>query len=302
MANPCRWRCAAATTLTTVCLVGSVLFGGPSEDSAHRIRLRRDEKAGERFHVRVSQIHTEQSKTLTGQKLLKTEDKKVHTELEAVSTILRVDEKKRASHVRLEIIRFVQRPRGADQDHVLLAKGAVVQAFVQKGKDAFLVNGKPVVGQTHEALDEMISLPKRPTSEKEVFGTSERKKPGDRWPIRNKIAASIWKLPDPKAVSGHMKLERVEQVDGVPVLTILGEFAVTRFMPKQKDGVIYRKARAAGTVQRRYTDDPPISRFNETTHMTVELDVQTQPRKNVPAVNIQSITTDHTERTVRLLP
>ena len=285
------------------------LWGASPEDQKYTIRLGRSAKVGDRFRIHVTETKSERTKTIVNDKVAKRETKKQIFELEATSTVVRVDSRKRPVHLRLDILQCVQRSDEADDEHVVLAKGAVVQAFVREGKTVFQVNGKQVSEGTSEVLDDLINLPTQPISDQDIFGTSEPKKVGDRWPIRADLMARSFaesdkdlEAPDPKLISGQMKLEKVEKEQGVPFITLTGKFTIKRFMPKNKGGATITRARLQAGVKRRYADDSRISRFDETLDMALEMELKIPAREKVPAITVQTSAAVRTERSSRRVP
>jgi hypothetical protein len=99
------------------------------------------------------------------------------------------------------------------------------------GKPAFLVDGKPVDKKAAAVLGILFAPPHSKVTDDDIFGTKERKKVGESWPINRDLAIMdiAKKGVQIEDLAGTTKLEKVFVVDGLKCLKVTAEMETDKF-------------------------------------------------------------------------
>ena len=125
----------------------------------------------------------------------------------------------------------------------LVAKGKVLIAE-GKGKDTVFTlkdGGEALSKEATEALDLVISLDTNDTvNDDELFGTKEKKKPGESWPVGAEAVAKdserVGVVVKPGDVEGSFRLDGIEKEGEVECLKLSGNLVVKKLVAKADDG------------------------------------------------------------------
>ena len=128
----------------------------------------------------------------------------------------------------------------------------------------FLVGGRPVAENIKEALELFFDADARKEDEitdDEVFGTKERKKVGDTWPINAELAARQATAEgiklDAGNVTGATTVVKKETVNGTPCLRLRSTMKATGFqMPMP--GMTLDQSKVAGVFEASFPIDPSL--------------------------------------------
>ncbi len=291
-------------------LLALIVFCGPVALSlraqGHAVRFERQAKKGERFEVQVVEKDQTNTKTLFDGKVTEEKNEEIETSLEAIKTVVEVDGQNKVQRVRWDIGRLVQKFGGEQAEHVVLAKGAVVETYLEKGKQVFLVNGKPVAGDTADVLDDLMGFSKSDVSDEDIFGSKVKRKVGERWSInREQVAKSFSESKELQVaaneVVGHVTLVSTEQIEGKKYLTVAADVKLGRVFPKERNGYAYPKSKMHGTFRRRYADDPAVGHASETLKMMLDLELVSKATQDIPAFKMLMKTNTTETRSFRLM-
>lgn len=209
-----------------ICILFPALFLNPlspraAEDFA--IRLSHPEKPGSRMETDTT-ADTDDVVTFSVRGRVFRENKNQESwRLRAMETIDAITDQSEASRKTLKVIEFTQSSDGVTKP--VLKPGAIIKAASDKGEETFTVDGSPAAPQVRKMLERLVSLSEdgRPTDD-DLYGTSKRKKIGERWPIDSKAIARAMKTAKlsvaPDAVSGQATLKAVREKNGRRFLEI----------------------------------------------------------------------------------
>lgn len=190
------------------------------------ILFARKSKVGQKLHlVSTSVDELSIQKRVAGTDLPPSKQSST-TEYIGDSTVLALTPKGYAQKARVTLSKMVRLSAG--QSIELLPAGTVVMAERQGEQTTYSVSGRPVSAELAQALQGLgLSLhDDSATKDDKVFGTTERKKTGDSWPINAQAAAAGFTKSgiqaDAKLISGTTTLEKVTKVDGKALLGITG--------------------------------------------------------------------------------
>lgn len=143
-------------------------------------------------------------------------------ELDAKVEIVAVGEGGRASKAMLTIVSCAAERNGARSE--LFPAGTQLLLAMGDDGDLWSVGGEPVAPDVAKLLKLVNGIPAGDESDDAVFGTKERKRVGDSWPIDTARAAESFREPGltiaDDGVSGEARLVAVKKAGGVEAMTV----------------------------------------------------------------------------------
>ena len=173
------------------------------------------------------------------------------------------------------------------------------------GKPAFKSGGEDVSAEAAEALGEFFSDNEEKDMDIDaVFGTSEKKKVGDSWPIDAEAAAkgladTGLQIPADK-IKGELTLHGVVERDGVKCLDIRGEMLLMEMKAPMPPGIEVTDSGGKATFSGLFPVDEKISALEQNMSMnftmkasgtiegqTLELDTEAAMAKTATMLPIE---------------
>ncbi len=209
-----------------VALTLTASITAPGQDKTvgpdYEIRLHRPAVEGQRFETKVVTEHFEERTLSSDGKVVRNSKKNQKVEMDSAGTILAVDAKgtpTRVSHQISRLEEIIETER-----KTLLPPDTTVVAFLDENdKASFEVDGKPAAQEVGDALSLVIFLSSNPYTDDELFGTRERKRPGQSWDLnmdmmqkelKEKVGMGFEKL------TGKATLREVIRQNGQEMLVI----------------------------------------------------------------------------------
>lgn len=265
----------AIGVMTGACL----LFAAAGYAEDYQIRLERPFKAGDVLQLVAKGGETESLRLSEGDKVLqdKTSTLKVHVEAEL--EILAVDKKGRKTQLALTIRKFSGSVDGKAVKPPVA--GSVVIATSGTKKTAFELKDGKLPKDIERLLGFVIETHKesdKSPGDDEAFGTSARKKVGDKWPVNK--AAIVKSLKGDGLtikegdVSGTVKITELRKVNGVPCLHIESQFSVAGLSPPLPEGAKILSAKMGGSTMGDFPVDLKLPRLREALTANMALDMQ----------------------------
>lgn len=193
-------------------LVGVHLFAAwavAAQD--YEIRLHRPHRVGEKEKVSIIARQTSDMSALSGGQTVKSEKRDMTVELDGVCTVLAVSPKGKMTRASYQIGKLTKLEGGVSNQ--VLPRDTVVVVSRSGNKKVFEVDGKVVEPEVAEVLGLVISGPaERDRTDDELFGTRERKRVGESWPISE---ASL------KEMLSNSKMEMKEMSGKVTLMEVL---------------------------------------------------------------------------------
>ncbi len=194
----------------------------------YEIRLTRPDKVGERFRATVSARTVRKMAMSVGGRVVRKESEAFTLDLEGDVTILAIDKRERASKASCKIIKL-DRVEGEERKE-LLPKGTVVVTAIEEGKQVFRIGEHKVDESIESALSSLVELRRGDVTVDEAFGTPDRKKVGDSWPINREKTAQEFAAHDmpvaAERLQGKTTLEKVVKVGDAECLQISRDIRV----------------------------------------------------------------------------
>jgi hypothetical protein len=215
---------------TVLLLIPVCCFAFYARGEDYPIKLSRPAKVGDKSQVQVTfTVNRSNSAKVEGADDVKEDKSSFKVDLAGVSETLAVDSHGEETKFTITIDKCVK--TDGDKTADLIPKGHVLVAESKDKETEFTLKDGELSDEAKDALKSAIHahVPDEPTDD-EIFGTTERKKPGDTWPIHADALVKVLKRSDvkvdPKDISGTVKLVGSATHDGVPVLHIECDFEV----------------------------------------------------------------------------
>jgi hypothetical protein len=222
----------------------------------YEIRLTRDARIGQKYELTSSTTNYEQMTMAYQGQVPQESTSSIAAELEGTVTVLDIDSLKRATKLNMIISKFlVSRNEGKEEE--ALPKGSQVVAQLRKGSQEFLIDGHKASKNMTQILNLLFSLSKTDTTDDDIFGTKDRKKIGDNWPINNiKAAADLFEKAEiyPEYVKGTTTIERMVEIDDIKCLHIRANVDISEVAPPLPPGIAVEQSAISAT----YSGDFPI--------------------------------------------
>lgn len=202
---------------------------------SYEIRLERPEKVGQKSRIVVSARRSLTVTATEGEKVTLVKSERLFVEADGVQIALEVNAKGATTNLSIQFDKL-DKLEGTLRT-ALLPKGSTVTASSTGNKVTFELDGKPVSTELRDALALLHLLPRRPdaANDDDVFGTSERKKVGDSWPINaERCAQDFWDAGLPVAkenFTGTVTLDRLAKVGELDCLQVSVNFAEKGIAP-----------------------------------------------------------------------
>ena len=257
----------------------------------YTILLTRPEKVGDKMNISATGESSNTQTVTAGGQVVKNLKNEYSVALEGVVTVLKVDTLKRSVESNLEVSKLTKTDKATGKTVELLSKGTVVHARANGKKDEFLVDGKPLPPETQAALNMFIKFPKNDATDNDVFGTKEKKKVGDSWPINKKrIAQDLTKEKinvKPEDVSGKTTLEKVVEVDGEKCLVLSAWMKIENVKFAAFPGMKVKKGDMKADFSGNFPVDPAKQPKTEDSKKIFSIEMEGKPNPQGPVMNIK---------------
>jgi len=244
-------------------LVG-IFFVATAGAQDYEIRLHRAIATGAKYRITGSGQQFERMQIFAGGKQVDQKEEDIRFDIETVATALTVDALGRPTQYTLAIEKFVVSPAGGDT--VTLERGTVISGRLEGQRVILAIGDAPLGGLAAKVIEWMFPVPTSSGTDDDVFGTRERKKVGDRWPIDARAAAhhlgaSLKAEIDSNLIKGETALVRAGRTAVGDVITIAGTFSLDGFSMPLPDGVKIVKGRTMASYEGQLPVDarrPPL--------------------------------------------
>jgi hypothetical protein len=232
-------------------------------------------KVGAKYHVEGTGKMKQMTDASLNGKVVKSEKTEFTAAYDAEETTLAVEEKGRSSKISIKIAKLTRTERGRTED--VLPKDTVIMASKAEKKTEFEIDGQAVDRPVAQLLGLFISVAasnpeESDPTEDEIFGTKERKKVGDSWPINSKlIEESLNADGEGKAekLVGTTKLVSVEHGASGDVAKITAEVS-GKFTPPFPEEIVVDKTQLKFEFSGDFPLDSDQLRLTDTSSMTMK--------------------------------
>jgi hypothetical protein len=245
--------------------------------AAYEIHLRRPSRVGDRTHVVLAGEEDKITTTRRGGQLVSEDHDKKRARLDAIGTILELDEKSEGARVGYDVGDFTFARGGREVVH--MRKGHVEVVRAPKEDDATItVDGEPATDDVREAIKVLMSLRRGGPTDDDIFGTKVPQHVGGHWRIDEKraledLAADQASMVSNASLSGDAWLENVTRERGVDCLDVHVKMQVDNLdfsnkIPNANADV----ARASATYSALFPIDTSVTRLGD--RMLIEMTVK----------------------------
>ena len=223
----------------------------------YEIHLHRPQIAGQKYHLSASGRSTQTRVDKSGDKILRNDSAKFSVECECTVTVLAVDAKGKPSKLSLEIERLSRTDDSEAKE--LMSKGSVVTVGMKDGMEVSEMDGHRLSLPTQEALTVVLPLDPNGPTDDELYGTSDRKKPGDHWDANiEAIAKDLLRraaMVKQDDLIGTVSFEKLVKVGQTDCLQINGLVDCSKYVPEVPRGVKVEK----GFLRIGFTEKLPVA-------------------------------------------
>ncbi len=261
--------------MTATCL----LFGALGYAEDYQVRLERPFKPGDVLGLVAKAGQTRTERVSAGDKVVEENASALKAHLEAEMEILAVNKKGRMTRAALTVHKFSGSIDGKAAGPI--APGSVVVATSAADKTAFQLKDKQLPGDVQRLLGMLIEAHKESDLDEgddEVFGTSARKKVGEKWPINK--AAIIKSLTRQELsikegdLSGTVRITELRKVNGVSCLHVAAEVNAVKFSPPLGDGAKVLGAKITTRMIGDFPVDVTLPRLRDGLILNIAMEIQ----------------------------
>jgi hypothetical protein len=269
-----------AVILTTSCLF--------AQD--YEIRMTRAAEVGEKFALTASGAMSEQVTLSNQERVLKKDAASFTAKLEGTVTVLEIDELKREIKLSLLLSHLFVSTSGETNEKEALPKGTQVVAQLRNGKEEYLVNGDVASKEIAKVLNLFISLPITKKTDDDVFGTKDRKRVGDHWPVNTangaEALAALGVKVDADNIKGTMNFEKLVVVDGINCLQLNGKMEMSNIALPLPAGLVVESSSISTTYSGEYPVDLAIRHLSEEISLKINLMAKGKPKPDAPEITM----------------
>ncbi len=285
--------------LCIVCVIGASL-GLNAQD--YKIKISSQPEIGDRYLQKGNGSFLETTTVYADGKVIKVDTLKFKADFEGVLTVLKIDELKRASELKLVVTECFASYDSDKEKIEILQKDSEIIIKKQNKETIFLFHEKPLPKKITQALALFISLPFSKTTDDDVFAPAERKKVGDKWKINSEKAVMDLKelglKVNTKDITGEVTLEKVLTVGKTKCLFLKAKIITVGVSPPMPPGLETKKSSMTATFTGEFPVNPDADIYDTLTFnkkISRELDAEGKPAPDKPLIKIslkmnQSIT------------
>ncbi|HEX5221606.1 MAG TPA: hypothetical protein VFZ59_18725 [Verrucomicrobiae bacterium] len=281
-------------------LIAFIAVSATGQDYA--IKMQQPLKVGQRYKFTAVASEASDNSMTSGSRVLKEEKEELSVEMESEVTVLAVDAKGRATKQSHRIIKLLQ---GAEKKPVLAA-GTKVIASRSDQKKEFEIGGAPAPVAVAKVLNLAVEITPGGPTDDEIFGTKERKKVGDQWPLNEALALQGAKEilaasgATVRSVKGTTTLQKVTNEGGVEIIHLVGNVTTT-LSPAPKGQFTFTDSTMNASFSGAFPSDFSKSARKEGETMSLEFKASGKPNPTGPMVQISAKSKQSATRQYKLL-
>ena len=219
----------------------------------YAIRLHRTSKVGDMVDFSSTGHALSSMELLAGKKVIKQQSMEFDATCAGTYTVMGVNANGSPINYKIKFKSLTRKIKGDDKEEALLEPGAeITLKKTPTGKEC-LMDGKPLPPKILKVVELFFSLPRSELTDDDVFGTKNRIKMGDSWPIHADKIADDLKSVGIEIAPGHLKgaatLEKVLEVDGEKCLHISCKMDIDNFIFPLPPGFTIVKSSMIGKYQ-----------------------------------------------------
>lgn len=269
----------------------------------YEIRVHRPVKVGQTYHE--SSVGSQKQKmavTVNGQVVQQSTDE-FTIEFESDVTVVEVGKNGEASKESHSVSKCETVREGNRE--VLLAPGSILTVSAQESGMKFEAQGGPVAPNVAQALEVVISIQKDAETDDQLYGTQERKKVGDSWPVNAEAVASNLRRTKAEAkkdnVGGSATLAGLVKVGAIQCLEVRGAITLKNVGVPMGPPFKTKTQSAEMTFDIKVPVDLALGRPEESSKMHMDLEATGKPNPAGPEA-ILNLTIDKSYTRHRTFP
>ena len=209
----------------------------------YEIRFFTPKKVGDKFSVDKSAEVSNDMAISMGDQVVNKKKVAFTAKFAGEMKVLKLDDLKRPIEMELTVDALIRKSAGGEEV-ASLPKGSIVILTKRLGHGVFLIDGKKASKDVSEILALFFSIPKTKVVDDDIFGTKDRKKVGDSWPINAAVAMKDLTSEglNIEDLKGTVKLEKTFKIDGVECLHVSVEMRSDKYRVPLPPAFIVKKS------------------------------------------------------------
>lgn len=198
-------------------MVTSFGLGSLQGEELYQILFHRHSKVGSKQEVEMKLSIKDETDVLSEGVALNSTKTETKVKMVASIEVLGLDKLKRGNKIRIVIDDFSFETSTDSEVQHPFSKGAEILIEFEDGKTVMSQGGNRISGNQQSMLGLLIQLPTAEIDHDMVFGTDEKKKVGDSWPVNAEMSAKLYQSQglsvDPKSIKGKVTFEKLQVFD-----------------------------------------------------------------------------------------
>lgn len=255
----------------------------------YQVKLDRLDKPGDRSSIDLFANQSMNMQVSANGQVIKQLDSQYTLKLTGVLSVIEVDDKNEASKILVKVTQCTKTEKGRWVP--FLKEGDEVVVFRENGTTVTLVNGQTAEDSVAKVLRDVLAVHEssKPTDD-DIFGTTNRVKEGEEWPVNLKLAASDFQSKDitisEESMTGKAKLNRILEDQGTKCQEVTANVHVTSIgLPVPG----FKTDKSEMTVS--FLGYFPLDLRKGKTYESVEMNIAIDGSSNQTGGNGQTITT-----------
>ncbi len=224
----------------------------------YEIKLVRPPKVGMKYSITADgAVERKTSFTIAGQKAGDEETDTFGIHLEGTVEVLEVNKDGEEGKVACKVTKCTRITAAGDAE--LVPAGRTITAIGGKQDTTFALDQGTLSEEAKDALDLVLRMGEDDGyNDDRIYGTKQRQPVGGTWEVDAKAASDEAEADDvhfkPSDITGSLKLEKLETIDGVDCLRITGTTDIKRLTSKAPKGMTFTK----GSLKAHYSGVYPL--------------------------------------------
>lgn len=255
----------------------------------YEVKLDRADKPGDRSSIDLFANQSMNLQVSANGQVIKQQNSQYTLKLTGVLSVTEVDDKNEASKILVKVTQCTKTEKGRGVP--FLKEGDEVVVFRENGTTMILVNGQTAEDSVAKVLRDVLTVHEssKPTDD-DIFGTKNRVKEGEEWPVDLKLAAADFQSKDitisEESMTGKAKLNRILEDQGTKCQEVTASVQVASIgLPVPG----FKTEKSEMTLS--FLGYFPLDLRKGKTYESVEMKIAIEGSANQPGSNGQTITT-----------
>jgi len=241
-----------------------------AQQETYDIKLTRPYSVGDKFLMKIKYSRIDSKEIYIGSNVLKEMKSEVSFDLSANAIVKQTDKSGGIKGLSAEVINFNVKYDGGEED--VLPKGARIEALVSDLGTFINVNGEKTESRIEDVLCAILPLSSGDPTDDEIYGTPDKKKAGEFWPIEHGKMAEALRTGSLKKddIQGKSTLSKITKEGNVECMSVESSVDIKNIPVDLPYGHTLKTS--SGTV--RFSGKYPVAKSEKTIERETYLKVE----------------------------